>query len=205
MVAWAAFTSAPLIVLAARRRSRTLLPIRSGEVATRSELLCQACASRTVIDAAMIWLRPGIAIGRMSRPAASSAARTASLTAGSASRGSSPTVRTAVPAMVNPGSSRAIPATRPATSLAIGPTVSRPGDSGRTPLVGMRPHVVLRPAMPQQAAGMRIDPPVSVPKAMSASPAATAVAEPLDDPPGTRRGSSGLTGVPNAPLTPLIP
>src|SRR5579859_2399307 len=40
---------------------------------------------------------------------------------------------------------------------------------------------------------------------MSASPAATAVAEPLDEPPGIRRGSSGLTGVPKAALIPVIP
>jgi hypothetical protein len=42
----------------------------------------------------------------------------------------------------------------------------------------------LRPNTPQQAAGVRIDPPVSVPSAKSHSPAATAAAEPLDDPPG---------------------
>jgi hypothetical protein len=59
--------------------------------------------------------------------------------------------------------------------------------------------------MPQHAAGMRIDPPVSVPYAMSASSAATAVAEPLEEPPGTRRGSSGLTGVPKALLIPVMP
>src|ERR1700691_1659592 len=40
---------------------------------------------------------------------------------------------------------------------------------------------------------------------MSASPAATAVPEPLDEPPGIRSGSSGLTGVPNAALIPVIP
>ena len=59
--------------------------------------------------------------------------------------------------------------------------------------------------MPQHAAGMRIDPPVSDPYEMSASPLATATAEPLEDPPGTRSGSSGLTGVPKAALIPLIP
>src|SRR6266516_7188043 len=40
---------------------------------------------------------------------------------------------------------------------------------------------------------------------MSASPVATATADPLDDPPGTRAGSIGLTGVPNAVLIPLMP
>ena len=79
------------------------------------------------------------------------------------------------------------------------------GASGHTPVSGIRPQVVLRPVMPQHAAGMRIDPPVSDPYATSASPLATATAEPLEDPPGTRSGSSGLTGVPKAALIPLIP
>ena len=56
--------------------------------------------------------------------------------------------------------------------------------------------------MPQQAAGMRTEPPVSVPRATSASPSATTTAEPLEEPPGTRAGSSGLTGVPVCSLTP---
>ena len=59
--------------------------------------------------------------------------------------------------------------------------------------------------MPQQAAGIRTEPPVSLPNATSASPIATATAEPLDDPPGTRPGSRGLTGVPNQGLTPVTP
>src|ERR1019366_4114219 len=41
------------------------------------------------------------------------------------------------------------------------------------------------PAMPQNDAGWRIEPPVSVPVAPSASRAATAEADPPDDPPGT--------------------
>ena len=64
---------------------------------------------------------------------------------------------------MNPGSSSAIPAIRPATSRAIGPTVSRLGASGHTPVSGIRPQVVLSPATPQHAAGMRIEPPVSDP------------------------------------------
>ena len=79
------------------------------------------------------------------------------------------------------------------------------GASGHTPVIGMRPQVVFRPATPQHAAGIRIDPPVSEPYAMSASPVATATADPLDEPPGTRAGSSGLAGVPNAGLIPLMP
>ena len=41
------------------------------------------------------------------------------------------------------------------------------------------------PTMPVNAAGWRIEPPVSVPVAPSARCAATAAAEPPDEPPGT--------------------
>ena len=43
--------------------------------------------------------------------------------------------------------------------------------------------------MPQNEAGWRIEPPVSVPVAPSARCAATAAAEPPDDPPGTSTAS----------------
>src|SRR3954463_10712871 len=46
--------------------------------------------------------------------------------------------------------------------------------------------------MPQRAAGWRIEPPVSVPMAQGALPAATAAAEPPLEPPGTRSRSHGL-------------
>ena len=54
--------------------------------------------------------------------------------------------------------------------------------------------------MPQKLAGWRIDPPVSVPVAAIAIRAATAAAEPPDEPPGTRvaRSLHGLTTGPNA-------
>ena len=44
----------------------------------------------------------------------------------------------------------------------------------------------------QSAAGWRIEPPVSVPVAAGTRRAATAAAEPPEDPPGTRVGSHGL-------------
>ena len=50
--------------------------------------------------------------------------------------------------------------------------------------------------MPQNLAGTRTEPPVSVPSAKSTRPAATATADPLDEPPGSRSGARGLTGVP---------
>ena len=52
--------------------------------------------------------------------------------------------------------------------------------------------------MPHSAAGWRIEPPVSVPIAHGASPAATAAALPPEDPPGTRSRSHGLRTGPKA-------
>ena len=54
------------------------------------------------------------------------------------------------------------------------------------------------PVMPVKLAGWRIDPPVSVPVAAGSSRAATAAAEPPDEPPGTRLVSHGLRTTPNA-------
>src|SRR3954465_11533107 len=59
--------------------------------------------------------------------------------------------------------------------------------------------------MPQQAAGMRIDPPESVPSAASASPAATAAADPPLDPPAIRSGASGFGTVPKCGFSEGIP
>ena len=52
--------------------------------------------------------------------------------------------------------------------------------------------------MPHSAAGWRIEPPVSVPSAHGARPAATAAALPPEEPPGTRPRSHGLSVGPNA-------
>ena len=48
------------------------------------------------------------------------------------------------------------------------------------------------PVTPQKLAGWRIEPPVSVPVAAGSRRAATAAAEPPDEPPGTRVVSHGL-------------
>src|SRR3954464_14288043 len=48
------------------------------------------------------------------------------------------------------------------------------------------------PTIPHSDAGWRIEPPVSVPIAQGARPAATAAAEPPLEPPGTRSVSHGL-------------
>ena len=58
-------------------------------------------------------------------------------------------------------------------------------DSGITPARLTRPYVGLSPTTPQQAAGSRIEPPVSLPSVPRTNPAATAAAEPLDEPPAT--------------------
>ncbi len=48
------------------------------------------------------------------------------------------------------------------------------------------------PVMPQNEAGWRIEPPVSVPVTAGARRAATAAAEPPEEPPGTRSVFQGL-------------
>ena len=48
------------------------------------------------------------------------------------------------------------------------------------------------PAMPHMAAGWRIEPPVSVPSVPAHRQAATAAADPPDEPPGTRSSAQGL-------------
>src|SRR5271169_4218754 len=75
------------------------------------------------------------------------------------------------------------------------------------PQVLTRPIVVLSPVRPHHAAGSRTEPPVSVPIAQGANPAATATPEPLLDPPGVRAtsGSHGFHGVPLCWLVPQPP
>src|SRR3984893_11944646 len=75
------------------------------------------------------------------------------------------------------------------------------------PEVLPRPIVVLSPVRPHHDAGNRTEPPVSVPIAHGARPAATATPEPLLDPPGVRAtaGSHGFHGVPICWLVPQPP
>ena len=73
---------------------------------------------------------------------------------------------------------------------------SRLVESGTTPSIGTRRAVGLKPTMPHTAAGMRTEPPVSVPSAATAMRSPTETAAPADDPPGTRVRSAGLPGVP---------
>ena len=58
------------------------------------------------------------------------------------------------------------------------------------------PQVDLWPYTLQNAAGLRMLPPMSLPKSMPVRPAATAAALPPDEPPGPRDVSHGLFVVP---------
>ena len=61
----------------------------------------------------------------------------------------------------------------------------------------MRPRAGFSPTSPQQAAGMRIEPPPSLPCATGTMPAATAAAAPPEEPPVVRSRSHGLRVGPN--------
>jgi len=60
------------------------------------------------------------------------------------------------------------------------------------PSVFTRPIVGLNPTTPQREAGIRMEPPVSVPMLPKQRPAATAAADPPLEPPGIRARSHGL-------------
>ena len=59
--------------------------------------------------------------------------------------------------------------------------------------------------MPQNAAGMRIEQPKSVPCAIGSMPVATATAEPPEEPAGLSSGFQGLRVAPNNSLTVFAP
>ena len=56
----------------------------------------------------------------------------------------------------------------------------------------MRPKLGLRPTIPDNAAGIRIEPPASEPSAIGTQPVATATAEPPDEPPAVQFEFQGL-------------
>ena len=80
----------------------------------------------------------------------------------------------------------------------MGPGQSSEGASGRTPSIGSAPVVGFSPTTPQNDEGMRMDPPVSVPRAIGTTPPASAAADPPLDPPVMREGSHGLAVGPHA-------
>src|ERR1700682_4555968 len=87
------------------------------------------------------------------------------------------------------------------TDRVIGPSTERvfqplnPGSFGTSPNVG------LWPTTPQNDAGMRTEPPPSVPSAIGAIPAATDAPAPPLEPPGVRARFHGLRVSPNTRLS----
>src|SRR5690349_1221162 len=87
----------------------------------------------------------------------------------------------------------------------MGPTWSYVQQSGVTPAALTNPYVGFNPTIPQNAAGNRIDPAVSVPSAAKHIPVATAAADPDEDPPVVLDSSQGFLTGPNWLMTPLPP
>src|SRR5829696_3091457 len=92
------------------------------------------------------------------------------------------------------------------TVLVIGPRCER-SPTALGGYCGIRPNDCLKPKMPQNAAGMRIEPAPSLPCASGPRPAATAAAAPPLDPPGVFTRFHGLkegpkTRLPESPFQP---
>src|SRR5690348_6184424 len=85
-----------------------------------------------------------------------------------------------------------------ATVRARPPYVLSPNQPSRAGWEDTRPRVGFIPTRPQQAAGIRSEPPPSEPVAQGTIPEATAPAEPPEDPPGVRSGFHGLRVTPLA-------
>ena len=66
---------------------------------------------------------------------------------------------------------------------------------------GIRPKLGFSPTMPDQEAGIRTEPPMSLPSARGTQPDATAAAEPPEEPPGDRVGSHGFRVTPHRGLS----
>jgi hypothetical protein len=63
---------------------------------------------------------------------------------------------------------------------------------------GITPADCFMPTTPLQAAGMRVDPPASVPTPIGQTPAASATAPPPEEPPLVRSGLQALRVRPNS-------
>src|SRR5690606_35840810 len=94
------------------------------------------------------------------------------------------------------------------TVLEITPWVARPpsGSLSSGP-DGTSPRPGFNPTRPVHAAGMRIEPPPSLAPATGTMPAATAAADPPEEPPGVRSRAHGLRVGPNSvgSVTPFDP
>ena len=89
------------------------------------------------------------------------------------------------------------------TERAIGPSLSIDQESDMQPCRLTRPKVGRRPEAPQARQGETMLPSVSLPIAKPTSPAATAEAEPADEPLDPRRGSHGLRVMPPNHWSPI--
>src|SRR5436190_20863808 len=77
------------------------------------------------------------------------------------------------------------------------PSVAKPAASSeRYGAQDTRPRLGFRPTSPQHEAGMRIEPPPSLPCAIATIPDATPAALPPEEPPGVREVSHGLRAGP---------
>ena len=65
----------------------------------------------------------------------------------------------------------------------------------------MRPKLGLSPTTPDHEAGIRTEPPMSVPSASGTHPEATAAPDPPEDPPGVRVSSQGFRVTPQSGLS----
>ena len=87
------------------------------------------------------------------------------------------------------------------TVRARDPSPASPVQSLPTGPALTRPRLGLNPTIPQQLAGMRMDPPPSLPSASGTSRAATAAAAPPLDPPALRVRSHGVRAGPTRSLS----
>ena len=83
---------------------------------------------------------------------------------------------------------------------AIGPSTANGSQGADTGQRGTRPGVGRRPVTPLQAAGLRSDPPRSLPSAIGSRRQASATAAPPLDPPAERDVSHGLRVAPKTRL-----
>src|SRR2546425_175844 len=87
------------------------------------------------------------------------------------------------------------------TVRASGPTCETWSQPGKPVPSGTRPYEGFTPTSPQNAAGMRTEPPPSLPSAIGPQPLATAAAAPPLLPPGVRSRFHGLRVTPKSGLS----
>ena len=75
-------------------------------------------------------------------------------------------------------------------------SASVPGGPGMWPRSGINPNDGFSPKTPQKFAGWRTEPAMSLPSSRPVKPAASAAAEPPDEPPGVSSGFHGLRVTP---------